>query len=229
MTHYSFVDAIACALANVIAFSSLVGRIQLMEVFYLSLLGTFFYEINNQLIWRLIITDIGYGMRIFLFGGVMGFISSLLVGSRKINRDQTREHLRYLSIYATRCLGLIGLVIIFSTFPYLCVAGLYQTSANNSYILYVAPFNMWFALVAGVLGSFCASALTYRKIFIHDLIFSGINVIVYGNSGRHYLQQFFRPAQKPSCPSGCRLHRRFGDHCLPFPPAEETQQERHPD
>ena len=79
-SHYSFVDAIACALANVVAFSSLVGRVQLAEVFYLSILGTFFYEVNNQLIWRFIITDIGYGMRIFLFGGMMGFISSLLIG-----------------------------------------------------------------------------------------------------------------------------------------------------
>ena len=174
-SHYSFVDAIACALANVIAFSSLVGRVQLAEVFYLAILGTFFYEVNNQLIWRFIITDIGYGMRIFLFGGVMGFFSSLLLGIK--NKKQTEKHHKYFSLYATRCLSLVGLVIIFCTFPSLCVGSLYQTSVNNGYILYVAPFNMWFALVAGVLGSFCASALTYRKIFIHDLIFSGINVI----------------------------------------------------
>jgi len=35
---------------------------------------------------------------------------------------------------------------------------------------------MYLALVAGVLGSFAASALTYRKIFIHDLIFSALAV-----------------------------------------------------
>lgn len=73
-------------MANVIAFSSLVGRVQLMEVFYLAVFGTFFYEINNQLIWRFMITDVGYGMRIFLFGGVMGFISSLMLGVKKLNK-----------------------------------------------------------------------------------------------------------------------------------------------
>jgi len=33
---------------------------------------------------------------------------------------------------------------------------------------------MYLALVAGVLGSFTASALTYRKIFAHDLIFGAL-------------------------------------------------------
>lgn len=37
---------------------------------------------------------------------------------------------------------------------------------------------MYLALVAGVLGSFSASALRYRKIMIHDLIFGGLAVIV---------------------------------------------------
>lgn len=32
-THHSFVDAIACSLANVIAFSSLVGRVKILESF----------------------------------------------------------------------------------------------------------------------------------------------------------------------------------------------------
>jgi hypothetical protein len=36
---------------------------------------------------------------------------------------------------------------------------------------------MYLALVAGVLGSFTASALTYRKIFAHDLIFGALAVI----------------------------------------------------
>lgn len=144
----------------------------------------------------------------------MGFISSLLLGLK--NKKSTAEHRRYLSIYATRCLGLVGLVIIFSTFPTLCVSGLYQTSQNNSYILYVAPLNMWFALTAGVLGSFCASALTYRKIFIHDLIFSGINVHITIISGWNYLQQFLRLTSKSRCPICCRVLGRTIHNNLPF-------------
>ena len=82
-THYSLVDAIACALANVVAFASVVGRIQAIETFYLSVFGTFLYEVNSQLLWRMEITDTGYGMRVFLFGGVMGLFSALILGKKK--------------------------------------------------------------------------------------------------------------------------------------------------
>lgn len=43
---YSFVDAIACAICNIVAFSSVVGRIKILEVFFLTLIGTFIYEVN---------------------------------------------------------------------------------------------------------------------------------------------------------------------------------------
>jgi hypothetical protein len=42
-SHHSFVDASACALANIVAFGSVVGRIKIFEAFFLSLLGTFIY------------------------------------------------------------------------------------------------------------------------------------------------------------------------------------------
>lgn len=34
---------------------------------------------------------------------------------------------------------------------------------------------MWLAVIAGVLGAFSASALTYKRLFIYDIIFGGIN------------------------------------------------------
>jgi hypothetical protein len=42
-TSYSFVDAIACAICNIIAFSSVVGRVKTMEIFEMTLIGTFIY------------------------------------------------------------------------------------------------------------------------------------------------------------------------------------------
>lgn len=43
---YSFVDAMACAICNIVAFSAVIGRIRMLEVFFLSLIGTFIYQIN---------------------------------------------------------------------------------------------------------------------------------------------------------------------------------------
>lgn len=124
--------------------------------------------------WRLFITDTGYGMRIFVFGSFLGLFISLILGKR----DTTVDHVRYISIYSSQAYGLIGLCFIFCAMPFLSVAGLFRTSTNDSAVLWMAPLNMWFSLAAGVLGSFCASALSYRKVFLHDLVFSGISVSV---------------------------------------------------
>ena len=79
---YSFVDAIACALANVVAFSALVGRIKILETFFITLFGAFLYEVNAQLFWRYNISDTGYGMRIFIYGGIYGLNTSIILGGK---------------------------------------------------------------------------------------------------------------------------------------------------
>lgn len=81
-----------------------------------------------------------------------------------------------MSVYASRAFGLLGLCVAFCTFPSLVAGSLYKSSTNNTYILYSSVLRMYLALVAGVLGSFSCSALTYRKIFAHDVIFSAITV-----------------------------------------------------
>lgn len=126
-SHYSFVDAIACAIANIVAFGSLVGRIKVIESFVLSLIGAFLYEVNAQLFWRFYISDTGFGMRIFIFGGFMGLISSVILGKK----ETTVGHRRYMSVYASRAFGILGLLIIFCTFPCLVAGSLFRTSANR--------------------------------------------------------------------------------------------------
>lgn len=100
----------------------------------------------------------------------MGLFASLILG----RKDTTYRHYHYKSVYSSRGFGILGLVIVFAAFPLLVTNGVYAVSTNYTYIAYIAPFNMWFALGAGVLGSFSISALTYRKIFLHDLVHTGL-------------------------------------------------------
>lgn len=71
------------AIAMAVAFNSVVGRIGLTEVFFLTLFGAFFYEVNAQLIYRWFITDNGFGCRIFLFGSIVGVVMSILLGKKE--------------------------------------------------------------------------------------------------------------------------------------------------
>lgn len=166
----SLADAIACSISLMVAFSSFVGRVSTLEVFFLTIFGSFLYEVNNQLMWRFFITDTGFGMRIFVFGSFLGLIAGLILGKR----DTTIDHPRYMSIYSSQAFGLIGFCCIICAMPFLSAAGLYRTSTNDSTILWISSMNMWFALISGVIGSFSISNIVWGKTFLHDIVFGGL-------------------------------------------------------
>ena len=78
----SFTDAVACSISLLVAVSPVIGRIGIFEVFFLTLFGPFFYEVNSQLLHRFYITDTGYGMRILIFGSFLGLITTCILGKK---------------------------------------------------------------------------------------------------------------------------------------------------
>jgi hypothetical protein len=167
----SVIDSIACAISVFIGLIPVIGRIGVMDVFWLSIFGSFFYEVNNGLIWRFFIFDVGYGLRIFLYGSFLGLFSALILGKR----DTTENHIHFNSSYTIQSLSLLGVVFVWCSFIFLQTANMY-TIANSLAVLFAATVNMWLALAAGVIGAFAASAIAYRKIHIYDVIFSSISV-----------------------------------------------------
>lgn len=169
----SVIDSIACAIAVFIGLIPVIGRVGIMDVFWLSIFGSFFYEVNNGLLWRFFVFDIGYGLRIFLYGSFLGLLSALILGKR----ESTINHIHFNSSYTIQSLSLLGLVFVWCSFIFLQTANLY-TVANSMAVLYSSTVNMWLALAASVLGAFTASAIAYRKIHIYDIIFSSMSVIL---------------------------------------------------
>ena len=78
----SFYDAIGACIAMFCALTPILGRIGFLEVFFLSWVGPFFYEINSSIFNKFFIVDTGFGMRGFLFGGMLGLWLSLIMGKR---------------------------------------------------------------------------------------------------------------------------------------------------
>lgn len=75
-------DFIACFISLIAAYSTVIGRVGNLEVYFLTVAGTFIYEFNSMIFWRIFVTDCGFGMRIFLFAGVFGIVMSGLLGKR---------------------------------------------------------------------------------------------------------------------------------------------------
>jgi hypothetical protein len=81
-TSSSFLDAVGAALALYAGYTGVIGRVGLAEIFFLTWIGTFLYEVNSQILWRLYIPDNGFPSRAFAFGGALGLFSSLVLGKK---------------------------------------------------------------------------------------------------------------------------------------------------
>lgn len=71
----SLTSGFRCALSNLVAFSSILGRAGPLEAFIVVVVGTIGYELNRQILYAYNI-DSGGTNSIFVFGGFM----SLMIG-----------------------------------------------------------------------------------------------------------------------------------------------------
>lgn len=167
----SFLDAIGAALAMYAGYTAVIGRIGLGEIFFLTWIGTFIYEVNAQILWRLYIPDNGYPSRAFAYGGMLGLVSSLVLGKKNL----TINNPSFKSSYKIMALAFLGIIFVWCSFPILVLSNVY-TSTSGKIVAMAGQVNIWLALATSVLGCYTASTLSYRKFCIHDMIFASITV-----------------------------------------------------
>lgn len=122
---------------------------------------------------RLFIFDNGYPSRAFAFGGALGIVSSLILGKR----DQTKLNPNFKSSYKIMGLAFLGIIFVWCSYPILILSNVYVITTGKI-IAMIGQVNIWLALAASVLGCYTASAISYRKFSVHDMIFSSITVTV---------------------------------------------------
>lgn len=117
----SLLDAVGCAISLYAGYTAVIGRIGLSEIFFLTWIGTFLYELNELILWRLFILDNGYSVRAFAFGGALGLISSLILGKR----DSTVKNNNFRSSYKIMSLSFLGIILVWCLFPILALTNTY--------------------------------------------------------------------------------------------------------
>lgn len=135
-------------------------------------IGTFLYELNSQILWRLYIPDNGYPSRAFAFGGALGIVSSIILGKREL----TKGNPNYKSSYKTMALAFLGIIFVWCAYPILVLSNVY-IKHGGEVVTMAGQVNIWLALAASVLGCYTASSLIYRKFCVHDMIFGSITVV----------------------------------------------------
>lgn len=187
-------DAIVCALAMLVAYMALAGRVGGFHVVILCFFGVFFYGFNEILIWRHAIADNGYTMRVFLFGSSFGAATAFILRYR--DEIATTETLGYFASRHTRTYGLLGACFVWLFLPIMsCINTIYDKTFTLSTVTYLNPaiLNLWFALSASCSMSFCVSILLGRKIHPHDIVFSSFSVIHFLFLGRNRLFCYIHP------------------------------------
>ena len=87
----SLTGGFRCALAMLVAFSSVMGRVGYLEALLTCLFGTIGYELNRQIISNYA-PDAGGTCSIFVFGGFMGLMMGILMKTKEKGSSSTDHH-----------------------------------------------------------------------------------------------------------------------------------------
>jgi hypothetical protein len=123
LTSASWLDAIGASLAMYAGYTAVIGRIGLGEIFFLTWIGTFIYEINAQLLNRFFIPDNGYPSRAFAYGGMLGLVSSFILGKRHLTVNSSA----FRSSYKIMALAFLGIIFVWCSYPVLVLSSTYTS------------------------------------------------------------------------------------------------------
>lgn len=99
-----------------IVFAAIGGRAGYLEAFLIAIVGSVGYELNAQLVSRFAF-DVGGSMTVFLYGGAMGTILSLLLTLKE--KASINVHPEYTANKMSRIICLLGAAFCWVFFPVL--------------------------------------------------------------------------------------------------------------
>lgn len=161
------IGGLKCSLANMIAFAAISGRAGPLEAAFMSVIGTFLYEINRQLVSRYSL-DFGGSMTIFCFGGFYGSIVSLILYFCT-QRESFEEHYLRKAGNFSFLLASVGSLFCWVFFPFLNI-----DIPNQLIFNFNGGINTFFCISACVVCSICFTSIINGKIELKYIIYSPI-------------------------------------------------------
>jgi len=161
------VGGLKCSLANMIAFAAISGRAGPLEAVVMTIIGTFLYEINRQLVSRYSL-DFGGSMTIFCFGGCYGSIISLILFFCTQWESFEEHYLRKAGNFSF-LLASVGSLFCWVFFPFLNI-----DIPNQLIFNFNGGINTFFCISACVVSSVCFTSIINGKFELKYLIYSPI-------------------------------------------------------
>jgi ammonium transporter Rh len=141
-----------CAVAVLISFGALLGRVTVSQLMVMALLEVMFYSINEGIFHRLGIVDVGGSMIIHLFGAYFGLACSFMLSRlRMVPVDETSRAAS--RVHDT--LAMLGTLFLFCFFPSFNAALAAQTSMDR------AAVNTFLAICSSVVSAYMVNLLIH--------------------------------------------------------------------
>ena len=106
-------DCMTCCISLIIGYGAIVGRASNLRALLFTVVGVFAYQFTHFLLWRNSIRDIGFSLRVFLFGSIYGITYSLFLRNFK----NTKHHKYYTSDYIYQVFSFVGIIIAWALLP----------------------------------------------------------------------------------------------------------------
>lgn len=163
-------QAIRCALANCVAFSSILGRAGPLEAFFVALFGTIGFELLRDLV-ILLGLDYGEAYIIFVYGGFMGLFMGLFRSFREKGERRTTENSpKYTGNHVSVAISFLGAVVLFAVFPILIIDPDLRVATLQPTVNTTGPLSIWYSMASAGVMSAAFSILINENLIARDII-----------------------------------------------------------
>lgn len=161
--------AIQAALANVVAYSAILGKAGPLEAWFVALFGTFGFVLNKKLIYFLGL-DYGGSFSIFTFGGFMGLFMGIMLNCAYRGENRTGKNKHYTGNHFSVALSLMGNLIVWVLFPILTMDPESQIRVGSTFQLYTVPLNILLSIAGSTVMAVGLSSMINHTIAVRDIV-----------------------------------------------------------
>lgn len=138
------------------------------------------YELNRQIVADYL-NDIGGSITIFLFGGLVGTVASIILALTQ-NKPFLTDNPKYTANRFGTTTALLGASFCYIFFPFLHFD---VPQVVGGFLISLGPLNCLYGMSAAVVTSLAMSAILYGRIHIKDLLYAPIaGAIITGTSSQ---------------------------------------------
>jgi hypothetical protein len=208
-TGNSIAGGLRCALAIVVGFTGVIGRVTPLDIFIFSFVGMFAFELSRQIVAGMGVDQFGT-FTVFGFGGWMGVGAGLVLLGLEGGIGRRRPEVELSTIRTSVYISMMGSIVMFVFMPVLAFEG-DGSMAREAFTNYTTALSIILSMGASLTTGLAVSLLINGSINARDLQNALIAGFVVGGTASYFITN---PAFSIVCGFTGALFQPVFEHCL---------------